>query len=210
MNVQSMGDAQLFAEAPDDTRAAIMRATYAALTEHGYANLTIQRIADEFEKSKSLLYHHYDGKDDLLVDFLEFMLEHFESEATCAGEKDPEERLDALLDRVAPVDLDPERHAFTSAMVELRAQAAHDPAYREQFTKHDLVLRDRFAVIVRDGVEADVFGDVDPDSVAAFILAAVNGIRHQRVTRDDGGDVPVTRRELDEYVTQRLGRGDGE
>ena len=37
------------------TRAAIMEATFEALSKHGYADLTIQTIADEFEKSKSLL-----------------------------------------------------------------------------------------------------------------------------------------------------------
>ncbi len=202
-----MGGTQLFADAPEDTRAAIMRATYAALTEHGYANLTIQRIADEFEKSKSLLYHHYDGKDELLVDFLAYMLEHFEAETSCEACPSPRARLDDLLDRVVPEELTDEKRAFTSAMVELRAQASHDGAYREQFTKHDTVLRDRFAGIVSDGAEAGEFQDVDPETTADFLLAVVNGIRHQRVTRTDDGGVPTTRAELDSYLELRLYRG---
>ncbi|WP_267640166.1 TetR/AcrR family transcriptional regulator [Haloarchaeobius amylolyticus] len=203
-----MGETQLFAAAPEDTRAAIMRATYEALTSHGYANLTIQRIADEFEKSKSLLYHHYDGKDDLLVDFLQYMVEHFEQETTCAGCSDPGDRLDHLLDRVVPVDIDPEKQAFTAAMIELRAQAPHDPAYREQFTEHDRALRDRFADILRDGIEDGTFADVDPAATADFLLTLVNGIRHQRVTRDDDGSVPAARAELDAYVDRRLRGGE--
>ncbi len=204
-----MGESQLFASAPDDTRAAIMQATYAALTEYGYVNLTIQRIADEFEKSKSLLYHHYDGKDDLLVDFLQFMLEHVESDSACEATAAPQDRLEDLLDRVAPVELDEERHAFTSAMVELRAQAPHDAAYCEQFTKHDRSLRERFASIIEEGVETGSFEPVDPDATAAFVLSVVNGIRRQRVTRDDDGDVAATRAELDAYVERHLyGGGD--
>ena len=39
-----------------DTQTAIMDATYRALCEHGYSNLTIDKIDAEFEKSKSLLY----------------------------------------------------------------------------------------------------------------------------------------------------------
>ncbi|WP_435318940.1 TetR/AcrR family transcriptional regulator [Haloarchaeobius sp. TZWSO28] len=209
MNIQStMGETQLFAAAPEDTRAAIMRATYEALTSHGYANLTIQRIADEFEKSKSLLYHHYDGKDDLLVDFMQFMLEHFENETTCGDCSNPAERLDHLLERVVPDELDPEKHAFTSAMIELRAQASHDPAYREQFTEHDTALRDRFAAILRDGVADGTFADVDPEQTADFLLALVNGIRTQRVTRDDDGGVPGARAELDAYVDRHVRGGD--
>ncbi|WP_435333397.1 TetR/AcrR family transcriptional regulator [Haloarchaeobius sp. TZWWS8] len=203
-----MGESSLFADAPEDTRAAIMRATYDALTQHGYANLTIQRIADEFEKSKSLLYHHYDGKDDLLVDFLQFMLEHFEAETTCRDCLTPGERLDALLDRVAPRELDDERHAFTSAMVELRVQASHDEAYREMFTKHDLVLRDRFADILRDGIDAGEFAAVDPEATADFVLAVVNGVRRQRVTRDDDGGVTTARDQLDAVLVDRLERGE--
>jgi AcrR family transcriptional regulator len=69
----------LFDDEPADTREAIMQATYRALRAHGYARLTIQRIGDEFPKSKSLLYHHYDGKDDLLLEFLSYMLDWRES-----------------------------------------------------------------------------------------------------------------------------------
>jgi AcrR family transcriptional regulator len=203
-----MGDTSRFAAAEDDTRAAIMRATYDALTSHGYANLTIQRIADEFEKSKSLLYHHYDGKDDLLVDFLRFMLEHWEATAECREDQDPGARLETLLDRVAAVELDEETAAFTAAMEELRGQAPHDPAYREQFTEHDRALRDRFAEIIAAGIDEGAFHEVDPERVAEFLLTTVNGIRIQRVTRDDDGGVAAARAELEEYLDARLYRGE--
>ncbi|PSP70021.1 TetR/AcrR family transcriptional regulator, partial [Halobacteriales archaeon QH_9_66_26] len=61
----------------DDTQAAIMDATYRALCEHGYADLTIQTIADEFDKSKSLLYYHYDTKDEILIGLLDYLLGQF-------------------------------------------------------------------------------------------------------------------------------------
>ena len=67
-----------FAE-PSNTRQAILGAAFRALCEHGYANVTIQRIGDEFDKSPSLVYHHYDGKDDLLIDLLGFLLDEFEA-----------------------------------------------------------------------------------------------------------------------------------
>lgn len=204
-----MGDTSRFAAAAeDDTRAAIMRATYDALTSHGYANLTIQRIADEFEKSKSLLYHHYDGKDDLLVDFLRFMLEHWEAKAECRADEAPQARLEELLDRVAAVELDEETAAFTAAMEELRGQAPHDVAYREQFSEHDRALRERFADIIAEGIDDGAFHAVDPETVAEFLLTTVNGIRIQRVTRDDDGGVAAARAELEEYLEARLYRGD--
>src|SRR6056297_1471511 len=115
----------LFDDSADDTRVAIMEATYEALVEYGYADLTIQRIADEFDKSKSLLYHHHDGKDDLLVDFLEFALDHFENNVPFREDDTADERLRALLDAVAATKPEADEE-FVGILVELRAQAVND------------------------------------------------------------------------------------
>lgn len=42
---------------PPETHERLMQATYAALCEHGYADLTLRKIAAEFEKSRGLLYY---------------------------------------------------------------------------------------------------------------------------------------------------------
>ncbi len=181
-----------------------MRATYRALCEHGYADLTIQRIGDEFDKSKSLLYHHYDGKDALLVEFLRFMLERFEENATEFDGDDAYARLRSLVDFHLPPELDAERAEFTRAMIELRSQAVHDEAYREQFTRSDEHIRSRIADIVRDGVEEGVFReDVDPDAAAKSLWSGLYGAIVLRATTDDG-DVESVRRELDGYVRSHL------
>ncbi len=56
-----------------------MAATYRALCAHGYADLTMQRIADEAGKSKSLLHYHYGTKQELLVAFLDYLFDRFEA-----------------------------------------------------------------------------------------------------------------------------------
>ncbi|HET7323460.1 MAG TPA: helix-turn-helix domain-containing protein, partial [Halococcus sp.] len=61
-----------------DTTDELMHATYRALCKHGYANLTMQDIADESTKSKAALHYHYDTKQDLLLAFLSFLYERFE------------------------------------------------------------------------------------------------------------------------------------
>lgn len=179
-----------------------MQATFHALREHGYAGLTIQRIGDHFEKSKSLLYHHYDSKDELLLDFLEFMLAEFE-QAAPDEDLPPREHLDAILDHALAAKLPDDQREFTEAMVELRAQAAHDDRYRDHFTRSDETFREEVASIVRDGVNAGVFRDVDPHEVASFLLTLVNGAMNQRVTAEETqtGDV---REEVEAYVQSRL------
>ncbi len=204
MTIQSTVTVETLFDEPSGTREAIMKATYEALCKHGYADLTIQRIGDEFPKSKSLLYHHYDSKDALLLDFLAYMLEHFETSVPQEEYPDAAAHLRAVLDHVLPDELNEDRREFTSAMVELRAQAAHDPEYREHFTRSTRFFQDRFVTIVENGIEQGVFRDVDPDRVAALLLATIDGARFQRVTTDQEEEVAAVRDELQEYVETRL------
>jgi AcrR family transcriptional regulator len=204
MNIQStMKGVPTFVTDPADTRETIMQATYLALCEHGYADLTIQRIGDEFEKSKSLLYHHYDGKDELLVDFLEFMLDRFEETIPVEEDAGADVVLEVLLDEMMATPPEGERGDFFAALVELRAQAAHDPAYRDHFTRSDQFFRQGLADLVRTGVEEGVFRDVDPEGTAAIIQTVVGGAMFQRATtNEDAG--PVLADELEEYLRCRL------
>ncbi|AEH39019.1 TetR/AcrR family transcriptional regulator [Halopiger xanaduensis] len=171
-----------FLEEPDDTQQAIMKATYVALCEHGYSDLTIQRIGDEFSKSKSLLYHHYDSKDDLLLDFLEFMLAEFEAEIPADGE----ERYDEHVEEIANGSIEfggPEENLdFAKALVELRAQAAHDDAFREYFERTDRSIRAYLEETIRTGIEQGVFQKVDPEETAALLTIVTTGSMFQRAT----------------------------
>ncbi|UPW02200.1 TetR/AcrR family transcriptional regulator [Halorussus gelatinilyticus] len=193
----------LFDDSADDTRTAIMEATYQALVEYGYADLTIQRIADEFGKSKSLLYHHHDGKDDLLVDFLEFILDHLEEGMTlCEGTR-ADERLRSFVGALA-VPEDAESEEFAGIVVELRAQAVNDPDYRDHFTRSNRFFRDYIADIVRDGIEEGTFREVDPDRTASFLLTVANGAMGEYVATDRPDAARAVLDELDAYVEERM------
>ncbi len=193
-----------FLEDPTDTRDAIMRATYFALCKHGYADLTIQRIADEFSKSKSLLYHHYDGKDDLLLDFLEFMLEQQKERIPAKRSSgSPRDHLDAILDRVFISPVPDEYQDFSRAMVELRAQAAHDEKYRNHFTRSDEFFRGLVTRVVQSGIDEGTFRNVDAEQVAEFLLLTITGAMTKRVTTNDE-TIETARDELDSYVRLRL------
>ncbi|QWC20038.1 TetR family transcriptional regulator [Halorubrum sp. 2020YC2] len=172
-----------FAE-PSDTRQAILGAAFRALCEHGYANVTIQRIGDEFDKSPSLVYHHYDGKDDLLIDLLEYLLDEFEAsiadgapaEASAADdvpEMAPEEAFDRsareqldgyLTAAVDPASLDDEYAPdarFVTVMTELRSQAGSDEAYREHFDRSDRVFGQYLERLVREAAAETPRGDAE-------------------------------------------------
>lgn len=198
-------DGRLFEDVDDGTRAAIMRATFEALCEHGYANLTIDRIGDSFPKSQSLLYHHYDGKDDLLRAFLDYLLDHHESDWPEAEDTSPDEQLRALLDHLIGGPDDAELSGFRKAMVELRAQASHDEDYRAHFTRSDEVFRERFESLIEAGIEAGEYDAVDAGEVATFLVTVLNGLVVETVTTD-GADPDRTREAIATYLDQMLGR----
>lgn len=198
-----------FVGEPADSREAIMRATHRALHEHGYAGLSIQRIADEADLSKSTFYHHYDGKDDLLTSFVDFTLEQFMRVFSLESGEDPLENLRTFIDLLTcyepdvdgelPEDID----AILGTYVELRAQAVRDEVVRQKFTEADEAFTAQLAGIVRVGVEQDVFGPVEPERTASFIATVLAGNTFRRTTQDEH-DPDAVREELDAYIETQL------
>lgn len=182
----------------------IMEATYRALCRHGYANLTMQDIADELGKSKSLLHYHYDTKRDLLREFLEYIVDRFAADVRATEADDPVGRLDELLDWFVFGADDAETHDFHLALLELRSQVPHDEAYREQFLRSDEAVRGAIAQIVEDGIAAGVFRVVDPDETAALIFAALDGARMRQIALDDDSYTGIVRDALREHVVENL------
>jgi len=186
---------------------AVMDGVYGALVSDGFADLTMQDIADEAGVSKSLLHYHYDTKQDLLVTFLDHLIERGKARAAEHEDEPAPEHLRNFVEG-ALVDNDPEDWAFATAVLELQAQAPYDDAYRDQLARNEAFMRDHVADIVRDGVEAGEFRDVDPEAVARLVLAAVDGARTDRVVVDD--DTPeVVHDALLDHVLADLETGEG-
>ena len=59
--------------APEDTRELIMEATYRALAKHGYKDLRMRDIGEEMEMTRQVIHYHFDGKNDLMASFLEYI-----------------------------------------------------------------------------------------------------------------------------------------
>lgn len=179
----------------------LMAATYCALCEHGYADLTMQRIADESSVSKSALHYHFDTKEDLLDAFLDDLLETFETELASEAD-DPRVRLDALLDAVfGPAQ--EENGDFPVALMELKAQAPYREAYRERFAELDDRMREAVETAVRDGVESGHFEPADPETVARFVVTAINGAHVREVSLDESPGETATL--VESYLDDQLG-----
>ncbi|RQG91304.1 TetR family transcriptional regulator [Natrarchaeobius halalkaliphilus] len=194
-----------------DTQEAIMRATYRALCKHGYANLTMQAIADEFDKTKGVIHYHYDTKETLLVAFLEYLLDAFNENIAVDENEEPETRLLTLIDTLlfGP----PERGEFDHwelmvALLEVRSEAPYNEEFRRQFTHNYETIEATLVAIIEDGIDRGKFRDVDPQLAATLFLTALNGARIYQVAlrRDDVAQ--LTRDGLEAIIDDWLRRSD--
>lgn len=199
-----------------DTHQQIMLATYRALSKHGYANLTMQNIADETSKSKSLLHYHYDTKQDLVAAFLDFILEQLRTQIQMIDAESAGEHLGELIDLLLLTDQEFRRRApftegvteFQTVLLELKAQAAHNPVYREKIRELDDLLHAEVTDAVEKGVESGEFRDIDPDMVTVLLLSAVDGTLNREAALRDGDAVGAGRRVLKRHVVDEVLRGD--
>src|SRR6056297_2991190 len=113
---------QLFDDTEGGTQVDIMRATFSALSDHGYDQLTISKIGNYFGKSNSLIYHYYDGKNELLFDFFDYLLTGMPLEVTVRDETTVHEQLWEIIDLLLSLLDNEEGDEFVAALVELQSQ----------------------------------------------------------------------------------------
>ncbi len=184
-----------------------MEATYRALCRHGYADLTMQAIADECDRSKASLHYHFDTKRELLDAFLAYLHDGFVERLDGVDEADPAARLVGLVD--AALSGRDDGCEFGTAALELRAQAPYEPAFRERLAAFDESLADRVAAAVVDGVEAGRFrAGTDPAETAELVVTLVNGAHTRSVALDEPARESAARA-VREHVAERL-LADGE
>ena len=185
------------------TREEILEAAFEALQQHGYSDLTIDAIGDEFDKSQSLIYHHYDSKDELLVDLLRLITEYFEEPMPEIRESDPRDRIETFVETA--VGLEQMDRTAIGMLIELRAQAVHNEDYREHFVRSDEVIQKRIAEDIRAGIESGVFQEVDPEGMAVWLHTVSTGAAFRSVTADDSW-VETNEKEVQNYLEKKLYR----
>jgi len=181
----------------------ILDGVHSALCTHGYANLTMQDIADECDKSTALLHYHYDTKEDLLVAFLDHIVSEYEGKLAAETSDSPEHRLVAFLARFVYAPDENRRQSFHLALLEMRSQGPFNDRIRAELERSDELLRGTAADILRTGIEAGVFEPVDADRTAALLVAALDGARTRQITLGDGQpDATYTRAVIEELLSQ--------
>ncbi|GGI96498.1 hypothetical protein GCM10008995_03200 [Halobellus salinus] len=193
-----------------DAPTEILDATHCALREHGYAEVTMRDIADKTDLSKAALHYHYDCKHDLLVAFLDHLYDRFEARIGDPDGDSPAERLHSLVD--ALLTEGSENPAFRTALLEIKAQAPYDDAFRDRLRRFDNAFSSRVRTLVADGVARGTFrDDVDPDTVASALTTFVNGAqtRHVGVGHPPAQSATTLHTYIDTALRPRDEPGDG-
>jgi len=159
-----------------------MDGVYEALCSNGYADLTMQDIADECGKSTSLLHYHYDTKGDLLAAFLDHILTDYEERVENRPDRSPVQQLCAFVAWFVFGPEDEQRESFHLALLEMRSRGPFDEPIREQLDRSDRLLRTTVAEILEAGIAAGVFESVDVDRTAAMVVATLDGARTRQIT----------------------------
>lgn len=190
----------------DDPAEDIMGATYRALCDRGYADLTMRDIAEQSDRSKAALHYHYDDKEGLLVAFLDHLFEQFvarvgpyalaeppvaaretadDTEAASAVPEDPDERLRAFVAAVLESPREGDAREFRTAMLEIKAQVPYQEAFREGIAQFDDYVEETVTDLVVAGQDAGIYREsVDPEHVASFVLTVFDGAGTRHVVAE--------------------------
>jgi AcrR family transcriptional regulator len=168
-------DVDAVSEVPPAAREEAVQAVLRALARHGYAGLTTKKVAAESEKSEAFFFYHYDTKEDLVLAFLEFATDRIACSLAELADADPVSRLYAACDRLLGDPDDEVDTGIAVAVMELLAHARHNERFRERLTAYERAVLTDLADVLREGVEAGVFRDVDPEATAAYLLTTTDG-----------------------------------
>lgn len=172
-----------------DSEEEIMNSTYIALCKHGYADLTIEKIAEESEKGKSNIYYHFDDKKALILDFLDFMKDNLEQEFESLNSSSPEENFDELLDMMLGVE-DEEMWDFHRALMEIQGRAQYDEDFEQKFRELDEIVLEKFTETLREmNIER-------PEDQAELIVSTVQGALTRKLTLENSEGLKKIKEEI--------------
>lgn len=152
----------------EDTRRALLRSARALFARHGFKATGVDQIAAHAGATRGAVYHHFQGKRELLLAVLDEMLGGLAAEVRRAGERESDSltrmrtALVTFLDRCT-------EPAYARVVLEEAPAALGWDTWREIDDRHFLgMTRAAIEELITDGLIADV----DPGTLAHLLMAA--------------------------------------
>lgn len=173
-------------------RERILAAAVSRIAREGIDGVRIARIAMDAGVSTSLVHYHFETREALLAEALEYSYTRAGDARISSGElpaASHAERLHSMIDQCLPTT--PSLHQDWVLWVELWLRAVRHQELTPVAEKLYTRLRGWFAGEIGDGVSDGEFERCDPDAVADRVLALIDGFGIRTLIGD--GRIPLER-----------------
>ncbi len=193
----------------EQTRTAILEHATRLASQVGLEGLTIGRLAQDLDLSKSGLFAHFQSKEALEIQVLEHAREIFVEAVIAPALKQPrgEARVRALMDRWIEwgKGILPGGCIFAAASFELDGRPG---PVRDALVHSQTDWMDTLTQAVRIAIETkDFSADVDPRQLAYEMYSLVLGFHHARHLLSDPQAEARVRRAFDKLLNDARRRG---
>ena len=160
----------------DARKEQIINAAIEVLTENGYFNTSLSKIANKAKTSTGLISYHFSGKEDLMNNTLLYLVEHEQAFIIEKVEK-KQTYLDKLMAFIeAGITYRDIERGNTMALLEIVFNVrtpGNTPYFRVEINPEDK-LNASLEDILSKGQESKEFNDFDPQVVAMIIRGAIS------------------------------------
>jgi AcrR family transcriptional regulator len=192
-----------------DARERILAAAVRRIASEGIDDVRIARIAMDAGVSTSLVHYHFETREALLAEALDYSYTRAGDARISAGKlpvASHAERLQSMIDQCLPTT--PSLHEDWVLWVELWLRAVRHPQLRPVAEELYARLRAWFADEIAAGVKDGEFERCDPDEVADHVLALIDGFGVRTLIGDGQMPLERARRAVASQLAGELGLGE--
>jgi AcrR family transcriptional regulator len=169
------------AEQTERNRERLVAAAREVFGEAGYAKATLDAISERAGFSKGVVYSQFASKADLFLVLLERRIEERAAQNLAIAETaDRGEVIESLV-RAGEQDAQ-DREDWARVLVEFRAHASYDPELNRRYAAlHARTIEQLAGLLEQLLARAGVDPEVDPRTMATFMLAVSSGLKLERL-----------------------------
>ena len=196
-------------DARPSARDRILGAAVRRIAQEGIDDVRIARIAFDAGVSTSLVHYHFETREALLAEALEYSYERAGDARISSGElpvASHAQRLRSMVEQCLPTT--PSLEQDWVLWVELWLRAVRHPDLRPVAERLYRRLHEWFAAEIAAGVQAREFGPCDADAVADRTLAVIDGFGIRTLIGDRSVPLARAREAVQAALARELGLGD--
>lgn len=186
----------------------ILEAAVKRIAQEGTDGVRVARVANEASVSTALVHYHFETRDLLLAEALEYSYDHaaqmrvgeeLGADATSA------QRLVEMIDICLPTS--DALHDDFVLWVELWLRAAREPDLRDFAARLYAKLHDWFEAELRAGIESGEFVSGDVELITNRLLALIDGFGIRTLIGDPAITLKYARAQIWAAIAPELGLG---